>query len=241
MMRMTLFIISLAPVGIAALIAKLVATTGPRVFVNLAGYAGTVAAALAIHFLLTLPLLLWLVTRRNPYRVMRMMSPALLTAFSTASSSGTFPVTLERVENGVGVSNRISSFVLPLGATVNMDGTALYECVATLFVAQLYATANPDFTLTVGSQVLIVALALLVSIGAAGIPHAGLVMMVIIFQAVGLPVGLTALLWAVDRPLDMARTMVNVWSDAAGTTAVAHTEGEIDEAVFAAEDQPAAA
>jgi Na+/H+-dicarboxylate symporter len=113
--------------------------------------------------------------------------------------------------------------------------------VATLFVAQLYATANPDFTLTVGSQVLIVALALLVSIGAAGIPHAGLVMMVIIFQAVGLPVGLTALLWAVDRPLDMARTMVNVWSDAAGATAVAHTEGEIDEAVFAAEDQPAAA
>ena len=241
MMRMTMFIIALAPVGIAALIAKLVATTGPRVFVNLAGYAGTVAAALAIHFLLTLPLLLWLVTRRNPYRVMRMMSPALLTAFSTASSSGTFPVTLERVENGVGVSNRISSFVLPLGATVNMDGTALYECVATLFVAQLYATANPDFTLTVGSQLLIVTLALLVSIGAAGIPHAGLVMMVIIFQAVGLPVGLTALLWAVDRPLDMARTMVNVWSDAAGTTAVAHTEGEIDEAVFAAEDQPAAA
>ncbi len=232
MMRMTMFVVSLAPVGIAALIAKLVASTGPSVFVNLLGYAGTVAGALAIHFLGTLPLLFWLLTRRNPYAVMREMSPALLTAFSTASSSGTFPVTLERVENGVGVSNKISSFVLPLGATVNMDGTALYECVATLFVAQLYAAANPDFSLTVGAQILIVFLALLVSIGAAGIPHAGLVMMVIIFQAVGLPVGLTALLWAVDRPLDMARTMTNVWSDTMGTVTIAHTEGEIDESVL---------
>ena len=232
MMRMTVFVISLAPVGIAALIARLVSTTGPRVFVNLAGYAGTVAAALAIHFLVTLPLLFWLVTRRNPYRVMRAMGPALLTAFSTASSSGTLPVTMERVENVVGVSNRISSFVLPLGATVNMDGTALYECVATLFVAQIYAAAHPGFTITFGGQVMVVALALLVSIGAAGIPHAGLVMMVIIFQAVGLPVGLTALLWAVDRPLDMARTMVNVWSDVMGTVAVAHTERDIDEALY---------
>jgi Na+/H+-dicarboxylate symporter len=135
MMRMTMFVVSLAPVGIAALIARLVASTGPRVFINLLGYAGTVAGALALHVLVTLPLLFWLITRRNPYRVMRTMSPALLTGFSTASSSGTLPVSLERVENGVGVSNKISSFVLPLGATVNMDGTALYECVATLFIA----------------------------------------------------------------------------------------------------------
>jgi Na+/H+-dicarboxylate symporter len=232
MMRMTRFIVSLAPVGIAALIAKLVTSTGPSVFVDLLGYAGTVAGALAIHFLVTLPLLFWLITRRNPYTVMRAMSPALLTGFSTASSSGTLPVTIERVENGVGVSNKISSFVLPLGATVNMDGTALYECVATLFVAQLYAASDPAFTLTIGSQLTIVLLALLVSIGAAGIPHAGLVMMVIIFQAVGLPIGLTALLWAVDRPLDMCRTVVNLWSDAMGTVAIAHTENEIDESVL---------
>ena len=228
MMRMTVFIISMAPIGIAALIAKLVASTGLGVFVTLAGYAVTVALALAVHMLVTLPLLFWIITRRNPYLVMRAMSPALLTAFSTASSSGTFPVTLERVENGVGVSNKISSFVLPLGATVNMDGTALYECVATLFVAQLYAAANPEFVLSFGLQVTIVLLALMVSIGAAGIPHAGLVMMVIIFQAIGLPVGLTALLWAVDRPLDMCRTMINVWSDSMGTVTIAHTEGEID-------------
>jgi proton glutamate symport protein len=232
MMRMTMFVVSLAPVGIAALIARLVASTGPRVFINLLGYAGTVAGALALHVLVTLPLLFWLITRRNPYRVMRTMSPALLTGFSTASSSGTLPVTLERVENGVGVSNKISSFVLPLGATVNMDGTALYECVATLFIAQVYATANPEYTLTLGGQLTIVVLALLVSIGAAGIPHAGLVMMVIIFQAVGLPVELTALLWAVDRPLDMCRTLANVWSDTMGTVAIAHTEGEIDEATL---------
>jgi Na+/H+-dicarboxylate symporter len=235
MMRMTRFIIALAPVGIAALIASLVAVTGPGIFAGLVGYAATVAAALAMHFFVSLPLLSWLITRRNPYRIMRNMSPALFTAFSTASSSGTLPVTLERLENGVGVSNRISSFVLPIGATVNMDGTALYECVAVVFVSQLYAAANPDFTLTMGSQLLIVFLALMVSIGAAGIPHAGLVMMVIIFKAVGLPIELTGLLWAVDRPLDMCRTTVNVWSDTVGATTIAHTEREIDESLFRGE------
>ena len=160
------------------------------------------------------------------------MSPALLTAFSTASSSGTLPVTLERVEHGVGVHNRVSSFVLPLGATVNMDGTALYECVATLFIAQMYAALNPEFTLTFGTQITVVALALMVSVGAAGIPHAGLVMMAIIFQAIGLPLVLTGLLWAVDRPLDMCRTMTNVWSDTLGAIVVAHGEGDIDETVL---------
>jgi proton glutamate symport protein len=229
MMKLTGFIITLAPIGIAALIAKLLATTGPDVFESLAGYAMTVAAALAIHFFLILPGLLYLRTKRNPYAIMRQMSPALLTAFSTASSSSTLPVTLDCIENRVGVSNRISGFVLPLGATVNMDGTALYECVATLFVAQVFATSNPEFILTFSSQMTIVGLALLVSIGAAGIPHAGLVMMTIIFAAVGLPFEMTALLWAVDRPLDMCRTATNVWSDTLATVYVAHTEGEISE------------
>jgi len=198
----------------------------------LIGYAVTVAGALVLHFAVTLPLLFWLITRRNPYRVMRAMSAALFTGFSTASSSGTLPVTLERVENGVGVSNKVSSFVLPIGATVNMDGTALYECVAVIFVSQLYAASNPDFTLTLGSQVLIVFLALMVSIGAAGIPHAGLVMMVIIFKAIGVPIELAGVLWAVDRPLDMCRTVVNLWSDTMGTVTIAHTENEIDESVL---------
>ncbi|NIL99851.1 MAG: cation:dicarboxylase symporter family transporter, partial [Acidobacteria bacterium] len=165
-------------------------------------------------------------------KVMRAMTPALLTAFSTASSSGTLPVTLDRVENHVGVSNKVSSFVLPIGATVNMDGTALYECIAVIFVSQLYAAANPDFTLTFANQLMIVFLALMVSIGAAGIPHAGLVMMVIIFKAIGVPIELAGVLWAVDRPLDMCRTTVNIWSDTMGATAIAHHENEIDEGVL---------
>ena len=229
MMKMTLFILMLAPIGIAALIAKLVALSGPQIFWEMRWYVFTVAMALAIHFFLTLPGLLYVLTRRNAWRMLRPMSPALLTGFSTASSSGTLPLTMERLERGVGVSNKVTSFVLPLGATVNMDGTALYECVATIFVAQLYAAANPDYTLTVGAQVTIVALALMVSIGAAGIPSAGLVMMVIIFKAVGLPLDLVGILWAVDRLLDMCRTSVNIWSDVVGATTIAHYENELDE------------
>jgi Na+/H+-dicarboxylate symporter len=155
------------------------------------------------------------------------MSPAFLTGFSTASSSGTLGVTLERAEHGAGISNRVASFVLPLGATINMDGTALYEIVSVLFVAQIHAGIDPNFSLTVGQQVLIVFLGLAVSIGAAGIPHAGLVMMVIILQAVGLPVEYTVLIWSVDRVLDMCRTATNIASDSTITMIVAHTEGEV--------------
>lgn len=233
MMKMTQFIISLAPVGIAALIANTVATSGPSIFISLLPYVLTVALALAIHFLVTLPLLLRFFTGYPPYRYMRAMSPALWTAFSTASSSGTLAVTMERARQGAGVSNRITSFVLPLGATVNMDGTALYECVTVLFIAQVHASTHSDFpALTLGSQLFIVFLALTVSIGAAGIPHAGLVMMVIILQAVHLPLEYTSLIWGVDRILDMARTMTNVWSDATGAAVIAHSENEIEESVL---------
>jgi Na+/H+-dicarboxylate symporter len=193
MMRMTGFIIALAPFGIAALIARLVSSTGLNVFLDMKWYVLTVFTALAVHLLVTLPLIVFLMTRRNPYRYLRVMSPALLTGFSTASSSGTLPITLERAEHGAGISNRIASFVLPLGATINMDGTALYEIVSVLFIAQIHAGIDPNFALTFGQQLLIVFLGLSVSIGAAGIPHAGLVMMVIILQAVGLPLEYTAL------------------------------------------------
>ena len=205
---------------------------GLGVFLDMKWYVLTVFGALATHALITLPLLIYLLTRRNPYRYLRAMSPALLTGFSTASSNGTLGVTMERVERGAGVSNRIASFVLPLGATINMDGTALYEIVSVLFIAQMHAGIDPNFTLTLGQQLLIVFLGLTVSIGAAGIPHAGLVMMVIILQAVGLPIEYTALIWAVDRVLDMCRTAVNVASDSSITLVVAHTEGEIDESVL---------
>lgn len=232
MMKMTLFVIALAPIGIAALIARLLATTGLEVLSGVAFYALTVAAALLVHFLLTLPLIFWLLTRRNPYLLLHAMAATLTTAFSTASSAGTLGITMEQTEERVGVDNKVGGFVLPLGATINMDGTALYECVAVLFVAQLYAAANPEFALTFGVQITVVVLAMMVSIGAAGIPHAGLVMMVIIFEAVGLPLELIALLWAVDRPLDMFRTMVNVWSDTVGAVVIAHHEGALDETVL---------
>ena len=149
------------------------------------------------------------------------MSPALLTAFSSASSNGTLPLTLACVEERAKISNRVSSFVLPLGATVNMDGTALYEAVAVLFIAQLHFGES----LPLSQQIIVAITALLASIGAAGIPHAGLVMMVIILQAVGLPVEMQGIIIAVDRVLDMCRTSVNVWSDSCGCAVVAHFEG----------------
>jgi proton glutamate symport protein len=232
MMRMTGFIIALAPFGIAALIARLVSSTGLNVFLDMKWYVLTVFTALAVHLLVTLPLIVFLMTRRNPYRYLRVMSPALLTGFSTASSSGTLPITLERAEHGAGISNRIASFVLPLGATINMDGTALYEIVSVLFIAQIHAGIDPNFALTFGQQLLIVFLGLSVSIGAAGIPHAGLVMMVIILQAVGLPLEYTALIWAVDRVLDMCRTAVNIASDSSIALVVADAEDQVDDSVL---------
>jgi Na+/H+-dicarboxylate symporter len=229
---MTGFIIALAPFGIAALIARLVSSTGLNVFLDMKWYVLTVFTALAVHLLVTLPLIVFLMTRRNPYRYLRVMSPALLTGFSTASSSGTLPITLERAEHGAGISNRVASFVLPLGATINMDGTALYEIVSVLFIAQIHAGIDPNFALTFGQQLLIVFLGLSVSIGAAGIPHAGLVMMVIILQAVGLPLEYTALIWAVDRVLDMCRTAVNIASDSCITLVVADAENQVDDSVL---------
>ncbi len=149
------------------------------------------------------------------------MAPALLTAFSTSSSSSTLPVTLRSVEHRAGVSNRVTSFVLPLGATVNMDGTALYECVAAIFIAQLFGV-ELDFA----TQLLIVFIALTTSIGVAGIPSASLVAISIILVAVGLPAEAIGLLLVVDRLLDMMRTTVNIFSDSVGAVVIARTEGE---------------
>jgi len=221
MMRMAAWVISLAPIGIFCLVSKLLLTTGLEVFISLGKYVLTVAIALFIHFCITLPLIIWFRVKKNPYRYFRAMSPALLTAFSTASSAATLSLTMDCTQKGVGVSQRVSSFVLPMGATVNMDGTALYECVAVMFIAQVYGLPLPFAT-----QMTIVLTAILASVGAAAIPHAGLVMMVIILQAVGLPLEATGMIWAVDRVLDMARTATNVWSDAVGAGVIAASEGE---------------
>jgi Na+/H+-dicarboxylate symporter len=151
------------------------------------------------------------------------MAPALVTAFSSASSNATLPLTMNCVEERAGIDNRVGSFVLPLGATINMDGTALFEVVAVLFIAQM----EPNINLTLGQQFLIALTALLASIGAAGIPHAGLVMMVIVLQAVGLPADRVGLILAVDRILDMCRTTVNVWSDMCGCAVVSRFQGDL--------------
>ena len=218
MMKITEWVMKFAPIGVFALVAKVVMTTGLGAFKPLAVFFFTVLLA---HFLIILPLLLKLVTRLNPVHQFRAMAPALLTAFSTSSSSATLPLTLECVEKNAGVSNRTSSFVLPLGATVNMDGTALYECVAALFIAQAYG-----LELSLATQFTVVVVALLTSIGVAGIPAASLVAISIILGTIGLPAEGIGLILAVDRVLDMCRTAVNIFSDSCGAVIIAHTEGE---------------
>jgi Na+/H+-dicarboxylate symporter len=223
MMKITGWVIATAPVGIFGLMAKITATSGFDAFAPLARYGLTVLGALFIHAAIVLPVLVKSVGGISPLRHARVMAPALLTAFSTRSSSATLPLTMDRIKSGAGVSNRVTSFVLPLGATINMDGTALYECVAAMFIAQAYGVE-----LGFISQMLVVMTALLASIGAAGIPAAGLVMISVILETVGLPLEGMALILAIDPLLDMCRTAVNVWSDSCGAVVIARTEGETD-------------
>jgi Na+/H+-dicarboxylate symporter len=223
MMKITLFIIRLAPFGIFGLVAVIAAeqTASRELVAGLGKYMLTVVFGLFFHLLVTLPLILMIVGRVNPLKHYRAMALPLITAFSTASSNATLPVTIETVEARAGVSNRISGFVLPLGATVNMDGTALYELVVAGFIAQIYGI---DFSF--GQQFIVVATALLASIGAAAIPMGSLVTMSIIFTAIGLPLEAVALILPLDRPLDMLRTTTNVFSDTCGTVIIASSEGE---------------
>ncbi len=223
MMHMTNWVMKFAPLGVFALVAKVVAVSGIDVFIPLAVFFLTVVAALLVHFLVTMSLILRFVAKVNPWLHYRVMTSALLTAFSTSSSSATLPLTMECVEHKAGVSNRVTSFTLPLGATVNMDGTALYECVAAMFIAQAYGL---DLTLT--TQFTIVLVALLTSIGVAGIPSASLVAISIILGAIGLPLEGVGLILAVDRVLDMLRTAVNVFSDSVAAVVIARLEGEKD-------------
>jgi len=226
MLRMAEGVLTLLPLGVFCLMVRVVSKTGFAVFEPLLLYMFTVALALTIHACVTLPLVVKFIGRASPRRWAKAMSPALMTAFSTSSSSMTLPVTLETVEKRGKVSNKVTSFTLPLGATINMDGTALYECIGVIFLAQYYSGMSPDFTLTLGQQGIVVVMALLASIGAAGIPSAGLVMMLAILSVLGLPIEGAALLLAVDRPLDMMRTVVNVWSDSCGACVIARSEGE---------------
>jgi proton glutamate symport protein len=223
MMKITMFVIKFTPFGIFGIVATVVADQDDLIGLGsrMGLYMGTVVAALAIHFFITLPLIVKFIGKVKPFKHLKNMSTPLLTAFSTSSSGATLPLTINAVEKNSGVSNKISSFTLPLGATINMDGTALYECVAAMFIAQAYGVE-----LTLVQQVIVIITALLASIGAAAIPMAGLVMITVILTAVGLPLEGVGLILAVDRILDMFRTATNVWSDSCGAVVIAKSEGE---------------
>lgn len=226
MMKLTGGIIHIfAPIGVFALIAKLMGTTGLGAFKALGLYALMLVCGLSLHLFITLPLVLRLLGGINPITHFRNMVQPIVMAFSTSSSGATLPVTIETVENKVGVSNRVTSFVLPMGATVNMDGTALYECAGVLFIAQVMGVQ-----LGFEQQLVVVFTALLASIGAAAVPSAGLVVIFIVLQAVNLTGPQVELIvgamLAVDRPLDMYRTVVNVFSDSCGAAIIARSEGE---------------
>lgn len=228
MMGLTSFIIRFTPLGIFGIVAGVVAEQAADrealfgIIQRLGIYMSAVLGGLFIHATITLPFLLRVIGKIKPIKHFKAMTTPLLTAFSTSSSSATLPLTMEAVEHNSGVSNKVTSFVLPLGATINMDGTALYECVAAMFIAQAYG-----IELGFLQQMIVVFTALLASIGAAGIPMAGLVMISVVLSAVGLPLEGVGLILAVDRILDMCRTTVNVWSDSCGAAIIAHTEGEI--------------
>ena len=236
MMRMTEWIMKFAPIGVFGLVAAVIAKAGFGAAQPLLIFAICVAVALFFHTFITLSIFLRVAAGISPWKMLQAMAPAMLTAFSTASSSATLPVTMDCVEKNAGVSNRISSFVLPLGATVNMNGTALYECAAALFLAQAYG-----LELTLGIQFSIVVIALMTSIGVAGVPSASLVAIAIILAAVGLPVEAIGVLMVFDRILDMMRTSVNIYGDACAAAIVAKLEGEKIKVLANAEAEPEAA
>ncbi len=219
--RITQMIMKFLPYGVFCLVGKTFATTGFQSLQSLALFFATTMLGLIVFMFIGLPLLLKIVGRVNPLRHLKAMSPALITAFSTSSSSATLPVTIDCVEKRSGVSNRICSLVVPLGTSINMSGSALYECVAAMFVAQAYGI-EISFT----TQFLVVFLALVTSIGVAGIPSASLVAIIVILKVIGLPAEGIGLFIAVDRLLDMCRTTVNVFSDSCCAVLVARSEGE---------------
>ncbi len=221
-MKLVHVIILFAPLGVFALIGSIVAENRGSVdqlISSLGLYALTVIGGLLFHATVILPLILKFFGRRTPLQYFRNMGEALATAFTTASSSATLPITMEAVKEKNKVDGRVASFVLPLGATINMDGTAMYEAVAALFIAQIYG-----IDLGMGQQIIIFLTATLASIGAAGIPHAGTVTMVFVLQAVGLPLEGIGLIWAVDWFLDRCRTTVNVWGDSVGAAVISETK-----------------
>ncbi|WP_320052002.1 dicarboxylate/amino acid:cation symporter [uncultured Acetobacteroides sp.] len=222
-MKFTMFIIKFTPLGIFGIVANQVASQSNlgEVVARLGMYIGVVLLGLVVHSMISLPLILKFIGKVHPLKQLRAMRIPLFTAFTTSSSNAALPFTMEALEDNSGVSKTIVRFMLPIGTTVNMNGTALYELVAAIFIAQAYG-----IDLTLGQQAIVLVTTLMASIGAAGIPMAGLVMITIILSAIGLPMEGIGLILSVDRILDMFRTAVNVWSDSCGAVVVAHSEGE---------------
>ena len=226
-MRMIMMLMAIAPVGVFCLMLALFSNMGFSAITDLIRYFLTVAGVLVLHFLLTYAMMVRFVANLNPIVFYRNFYPVMAYAFSTSSSNATLPVTLETVERRLGVKNEVASFTVPLGATINMDGTAIMQGVATVFIAQAY---NIDISMT--GYLMVVLTATLASIGTAGVPGVGLITLALVLQQVGLPVEGIALIIGVDRLLDMMRTAVNVCGDAAVATIVAKSEGKFDESVF---------
>ncbi len=226
-MKLVTLVMKFAPYGVFALIAILAATSSADSFAALGKYVGLVFAVLLIHALVVYPTILSLLGRLSPIKFLLKLKALALFAFTTASSNATIPVTLETVEKRIGVSNKIASFTVPLGATINMDGTAIMQGIATGFIAQYYG-----IDLTMSQYLMVVVMVILASIGTAGVPSVGLVVLAGVLSQVGLPAEGIALILGVDRLLDMTRTVVNITGDSMVTTIVAKSEGELDLDVF---------
>lgn len=226
-MKIVNIIMNLAPYGVFFLMAKLASEISPSTFINVAKYFFVVLLALGVHALVTYPTILKFLTGLNPVIFIRKMRDTALFAFSTASSNATIPVTLETTTKKMGVDNSIASFTVPLGATINMDGTAIMQGVATVFIAQVYGV-----DLSIADYLMVILTATLASIGTAGVPGVGLIMLAMVLQQVGLPVEGIALIIGVDRLLDMTRTAVNVTGDSMVTVIVAKTEKELDTEIY---------
>lgn len=219
-------ILTFAPIGVFALVTPKFIDFGFHLFVPVAKFSFTVLLALGVHFFGIMSLFL-IMARVNPLDHFRAMAPAIMTAFSTASSVAAIPLTMECLEKTAGVSNRVTSFTVPLGSTMNMNGSALYECVVVVFVAQFYqAAVNPDFAFSLGTQISVVMLALFTSFGIAGIPSASIVSIALILGVVGLPFEYVGIVLVVDRILDMCRTVVNMFGDSVAAVVIGKSEGE---------------
>ena len=226
-MRLVMMLMVVAPAGVFCLMVTLFANMGLGAIADLIKYFMTVVLVLLVHFSLTYGVLVRFLSGLNPFTFYKRFAPVMAYAFSTSSSNATLPVTLETVEHRLGVKNEVASFTVPLGATINMDGTAIMQGVATVFIAQAY---NIDISLT--GYLMVILTATLASIGTAGVPGVGLITLALVLQQVGLPVEGIALIIGVDRLLDMMRTAVNVTGDAAVSTIVGRSEDKFDQNVF---------